>query len=234
VLVASLLVGGLLGAIVGPIALRLEGNYLAIVTIGLMFLGYHLLNTVEAFSGGTTGMRARFPMAIGPIDFNPLSTGAKVDLFGSLYTKTQARFWLLWLFVALVALVAKNVVRTRPGRAMQAIRDRDMAAEVVGVSLLRYKVGAFALSSAFTAFAGALFATLVLGSIRPDQFGAAAGLVISIQFVAIIIVGGMGTIYGSILGALVIAGLPGLISRISSSLPFLKQGSDDWGIMTAG
>ena len=98
--------------------------------------------------------------------------------------------------VALAALLAKNIVRTRPGRAMQAIRDRDVAAEVIGVSLARYKVGAFAVSSALAAVAGGLLG----GYQRVRRARSEWTLFLSIQFVAIIIVGGLGTIFGSILG----------------------------------
>jgi branched-chain amino acid transport system permease protein len=222
-LIVAAVIGGAIGALVGPVALRLHGNYLAIVTIGLLFLGEHILVNASAVSGGPSGTRARLALELGPLDFN--------NLFGT-YTRTQGRFWLMWMLVALCALIAKNIVRSRPGRAMQAIRDRDIAAEVVGVSLVRYKLGAFAVSSGMASVAGALFGAVILQFVRPEQFGGTAGLILSIQFVAVIIIGGMGTIYGSILGAFVVGGLPQLIQRTSSSLPFLKQGSGDDGFIT--
>jgi branched-chain amino acid transport system permease protein len=225
-LVAGGLVGAAIGALVGPLALRLHGNYLAIVTIGLLFVGEHLFDQWSTVSGGARGTRVGASLALGPLDFD------KLNLFGTTYTRAQGRFWLLWFLVALVALLAKNIVRSRPGRAMQAVRDRDIAAEVIGVSLLRTKVGAFAVSSGLAAVAGALLATTVLSFINPGQFGGGAGLVLSIQFVAVIIIGGMGTIYGSVLGAIVVGGLPQLIQRTSSSLPFLKQGTADAGYIT--
>ena len=103
------------------------------------------------------------------------------------------------------------------------MRDRDLAAEVIGVDLFRYKTLAFAYSSALAAMAGALFAPLQ-GFISPIDFG----LLISIQFVAIIILGGLGTVFGSIIGALVLGGLPRMIERLSrdSDLPGI---SDDKG-----
>jgi branched-chain amino acid transport system permease protein len=214
----AVVIGAGVGALVGPVALRLHGNYLAIVSIGLLFLGHHIFLNWESVTGGVRGKSARFPMAIGPVDFNQL------ELLGTSYTRIQGRFWLLWAVVALVALMAKNIVRSRPGRAMQAIRDRDVAAEVVGISLFRYKIGAFAVSSGIAALSGAFLATAILGSARPEVFGSGEGLVKSIQFVAIIIIGGMGTIQGSILGAFVVAGLPRLIERYSGAIPFLDGG----------
>jgi branched-chain amino acid transport system permease protein len=106
---------------------------------------------------------------------------------------------------------------------MQAVRDRDVAAEVVGVNLARYKVSAFALSSAYAGICGALFGSY-FGYVHPDQWS----LNLSIQFIAIIIVGGVGTIFGAVLGALFIAGLPPVIDEYANSIPLVswltKQG----------
>lgn len=214
-LVFAGLLGGVIGSLIGPVALRLHGNYLAIVTIGLLFLGEHVLDGWHAVSGGSRGTSSRVPLAVGPLDF---------DHLGGL-SRAQGRFWLLWALAALVALVAKNIARSRPGRAMQAVRDRDIAAEVVGISLVRTKLGAFAVSSGLAAVSGALFAATVVTNAVPSDFGGTKGLELSIKFVAVIIIGGMGTIHGSILGAFVVSGLPEVIQRISSSLPFLEGSS---------
>jgi branched-chain amino acid transport system permease protein len=92
------------------------------------------------------------------------------------------------------------------------------------VSLVRYKVGAFAISSAFAAMAGALYFGVVLRSITPEQVTGPDGLLLSIQFVAAIIIGGLGTIYGSILGALFIGFVPELTRRFGTHLPFIGDG----------
>jgi branched-chain amino acid transport system permease protein len=111
---------------------------------------------------------------------------------------------------------------------MQAVRDRDLAAEVVGVSQFRYKVGAFALSSAFGAVAGAMYATQQQ-FVSPSEWG----LLLSIQFVAIIIIGGMGTIFGSILGALVVQATPELVRRYSEHIPFVIPVNGGDGLISA-
>jgi branched-chain amino acid transport system permease protein len=225
-LVVAALVSALVGALIGPVALRLEGNYLAIVTVGLLFVGEHLFLQMSSITGGSRGMAASTGLDLGPLDFYDL------HLFGVTYTKEQGVFFLLWAVLALCALLAKNIVRTRPGRAMQAIRDRDIAAEVVGISLLRYKVGAFAVSSALAGVAGAFYVMASVRYVNPEQFGGVAGLLLSIQFVAVIIIGGMGTIYGAILGALMIGVLPHLIELTSGFLPFLKTTPTDEGLIT--
>ena len=142
----------MVGAVVGPFALRLRGNYLVIVTLGLVFLGEHLWKNWDSVTGGGNGTSVRAASTnIGPLDFKDL------HIVGAGYEKEQGMFWLVWAIVAIVALLAKNLVRSRAGRAMQAVRDRDLSAEVIGVNLARYKVGAFAWSSAFAALSGALY-----------------------------------------------------------------------------
>jgi branched-chain amino acid transport system permease protein len=218
---AAALAGALVGAIIGPFALRLRGNYLAIVTLGLVFFGEYLFRNLDGITGGNSGTSVLSPVSLGFLDLqNP-------ELLGTTYEPNQAWFWFSWALVALVALLAKNVVRTRPGRAMQAVRDRDVAAEVVGVSLARYKVGAFALSSALAALAGGLYGAYQQ-FVSPDEWS----LFLSIQYIAIIIVGGIGTIFGSVLGALFLGGLPALIEEYSDSLPGVTTGSGDDGFIS--
>lgn len=216
-------VGFLIGCIIGPFALRLRGNYLAIVTLGLLFIGEHLFNTWRSVTGGNRGtasteLRATF----GPLDFEDLEIG------GTVYTREQGMFWLVWALVALVAILVKNIVRSRPGRALQAVRDRDVSAEVIGVSLSRTKIAAFATSSAIAAFAGGLFAVWK-GYINSGDFGGQLGLFLSITFVAMIIIGGVGTVMGSIIGALVVLGGQELIKKNSDFAlfsPLIKDPTD--------
>jgi branched-chain amino acid transport system permease protein len=130
------------------------------------------------------------------------------------------------------ALLAKNLVRSRAGRAMQAIRDRDLSAEVIGVNLARYKVGAFAWSSAYAALAGALYA-LLQQYVNPLEFG----LFLSITYVAMVIIGGLGTIYGSVLGALFVWGGRSLIEQNSGRTifdPLITTSSGEDGLFTIG
>lgn len=207
-LLAAALLGALIGLVIGPFALRLRGLYLAIVTLGLVFIGEHLWRNLDGITGGNSGTSVPAPASLGPVDFSDLS------LFGESYSRNQGWFWLVWGMVLVVALLGKNLARTRPGRAMQAVRDRDQAAEVIGVRAGRYKVGAFAVSSAMTAVAGALYGSYQQ-FVSPDEWT----LLLSIQYIAIIIVGGLGTIFGSVLGALFIGALPALIERYSDAIP---------------
>jgi branched-chain amino acid transport system permease protein len=220
-------IGFAIGAVIGPFALRLRGVYLAIVTLGLIFLGRHIFNNWDSVTGGNRGFRIQgADMSIGPLDFNEL------QLFGHTYTREASMFFLVWGLVALAALVAKNIVRSRAGRAMQAVRDRDLSAEVIGVNLARTKVGAFAWSSGFATVAGVL-SGLMIRQATPDEFG----LFLSITYVAVIIIGGVGTIFGSILGALFVIGGEELIRQNSASAllgPIVSASPAESGWFTVG
>jgi branched-chain amino acid transport system permease protein len=222
------LVGGLVGAAVGPLALRVRGHYLAFVTLGLLFVGQHVLGNWEQLTGGGRGVGVAAPLEVGPLDFAALDLGAQP------FNRPESLYFLVWALVALGAVVAHNIVRTRPGRALQAIRDRDLAAEVLGISLTRYKIGAFALSSIYAAVAGALYA-LVQQFLDVREFTGEQGLVLSIQFIAVIIVGGIGTRVGPIIGAFVVGALPRLTENLSTNvdLPFISgDKGGDAGLLT--
>jgi branched-chain amino acid transport system permease protein len=216
----AVVAGALVGFLIGLPALRLRGNYLVIVTLGLVFVALYLWKKWTTFTGGNEGspmpITADFSIGFWSIDF------LKPTVFGKELGPKQGLMYLAWGLVIVVALLVKNIVRTRPGRALQAVRDRDVAAEVVGVSLFRYKVSAFVISSAIASAAGVLYG-LYLGYLTPDE--TSLGLVLSIQFLAVIVVGGIGTIYGSILGAILIGALPKVIEEF---VP------DDWDLPVLG
>jgi branched-chain amino acid transport system permease protein len=224
-LLMAVVAGAVVGFLIGLPALRLRGNYLVIVTLGLVFVALYVWKKWTTFTGGNEGspMPVKADLSIGfwSIDF------LKPTVFGKELGPKQGLMYLAWGLVIVVALLVKNIVRTRPGRALQAVRDRDVAAEVVGVSLFRYKVGAFVISSAIAAAAGVLYG-LYLGFLTPDE--TSLGLVLSIQFLAVIVVGGISTIYGSILGAVLVGALPKLIEEFvpdNWKLPILG-----WPIVT--
>jgi branched-chain amino acid transport system permease protein len=222
------LIGAALGALVGPVALRLSGQYLAIVSIGLLFVGDWILLGWVSATNGSQGLRIAAEPSIGPVNFSDL------NIFGSAFSPEQGEFWFVWALVALVALLAKNIVRSRPGRALQAIRDRDVAAEIIGVNPARAKIGVFALSSGIAAVAGGIYGMIVVRTITPEIFTGFGGLVTSITFIAIIIVGGISTISGAIVGSLVVVTLRQVTSRFVDLLPFLKQTPNDDGLMLVG
>lgn len=200
----------LTGALIGPSALRLRGFYLAIVTIGLVFIGQHILFNVASISGGEEGRR--FPaVTLGPLDLSDPPS----SLAGLTFSSDQLYYLLALLLLALTLVYVANLRRTRLGRAMLALRERELAAAVMGVDVARTKVAAFTISSFLAGICGALYAAYL-----SDTQPATWDLTLSVQFVAAIIVGGMGTVVGPVLGAAVVFALPSVIQ----TLPIVSEG----------
>jgi ABC-type branched-subunit amino acid transport system permease subunit/ABC-type branched-subunit amino acid transport system substrate-binding protein len=204
--------GAMIGAVVGPFALRLRGHYLAVVSLGVVYVGLHVWFNFESVTGGTAGIGGQPPAVLGPADFNHLAVG------GRTFTKAQSWFWLVWALVAAATVLCARLVRSRPGRAMQAIRDREAAAAVLGVRPAWYKIGAFVWSSALAGLAGGLYFGFVEYT-SPEEWGVQR----SVQFIAIVIVGGAATISGTIIGAVVLGGLPRLVEDLSARMPIVTE-----------
>jgi branched-chain amino acid transport system permease protein len=181
----ALLAAGFAAAIIGFLlvlpALRLEGPYLAIATLGFGMATAIVIGRTKFF-GGHMGL------VVPPVRIGPLDLSSDRGIYG--LTITTA---------VLLAFFARNLMRSRIGRAFQAIRDSDIAAQMVGVDLARYKTLSFAISAFYAGVAGGLWA-IVLGFINPGMFN----FTLSILFLAMVVVGGLGTILGSIAGAIVI------------------------------
>ena len=202
----------LVGIVVSPCAVRLRGLYLGIVTVGLVFIGIHLSKVFPEISGGAEVGRQFPPLELKLwkeeepiIDFSSDGHWLWFDISGN------AKTYLFCLALLIVAtVIAKNVIRTRTGRALQAIRDRDVAAEVMGIAEAKYKLIAFAGSSAFAGLSGALFASFV-GKLPPETWD----LVLSVEFIAILLIGGAGTTAGVLIGTLFVVMSPRFVEEIA-------------------
>jgi branched-chain amino acid transport system permease protein len=187
----------LVGLLVGIPSLRVKGLYLAIATIAASFILHFVFANWTRVTGGTAGL-----------------TVPPASIFGF---ALDTEFRLYWLIVPLTVLMltgAANLFRTRIGRAFIAIRDRDISAEVLGIPLLRYKLLSFGLSSFYAGVAGGLWAYF-FRSVTPESFP----LLMSIFFLAAIIVGGMGSILGGILGAVFMTLVPEVLKLMVGWLP---------------
>jgi branched-chain amino acid transport system permease protein len=183
---ASGVVGALLGVIFGFPSLRLKGLYLALSTMSLHFIVTYFGAEYQTRRGFATGVVLDAPK-IGP------------------FVIQDPRIWYLILLAAdiLVMLFVYNLLRSKTGRAWVAIRDRDVAAEALGVDVRFYKVSAFMISSTITCIAGSLFA-YYRGFVSVEAFS----LLTTIEYVAMIIVGGMGSLLGAVFGTVFIVLLP--------------------------
>jgi branched-chain amino acid transport system permease protein len=216
---AAGLAAGVLGAVIAPLAFRLRGLYLAIVTIGLVYIAQDLGQNWTTVSGGPGGRSLAAP-TFGPLNFaNGLTIGGLVINESGLY------YYLALLLLAVAMWYVRNLARSRRGRDMVSVRDHEVAAAVLGTNVRRTKTMAFVVSSVLAGIAGALYGAY-LGFVQPSQFD----LLLSIQFVVVIVVGGMGTLWGPLLGAIFVEGLPNLLQNEAGSLPFLAGGGKTTGI----
>ena len=188
----------LCGAAIGRPTLRMSGLYLAIATLAFGSIVGTIFQKWTSVTGGFDGFPVPTPYVFGiPLD----------NATGIYYASLVVLIFVLWL--------STNMLRTPVGRAMVAIRDSEISAQSLGIHLARYKTLAFAVSAGMTGLAGALFAHYVR-YLAPDAFD----VLLSVQFVTIVFVGGLGSIRGAILGALFVRLLPQFIAIIRDDLPF--------------
>jgi len=190
----SLPLGGLMaaavGAVVGVPSLRIKGLYLAIATLAGQLIIEWTINHVTFISGG---VQASIEVP-------------RPRLFGYTIHSQRHMYFFLLFFVVLALVGTMNLVRSRIGRAFVAIRDHDIAAEIIGINIFRYKLLAFAISSFYAGVTGVLY-TYYLGVANYEQYQ----LVVSIDYLAMIIIGGLGSVLGSVFGAIFVTLLPILI-----------------------
>jgi branched-chain amino acid transport system permease protein len=209
---AAGIVAALIGIAVGPTAVRVRGLYLAFVTLGLVFVGEYVFRNWTSLTGGSQSGRTfpQFEIAIWKgdpiVEFYSDGPWFGIDLTG----EAKTYYFLAALAIVFVVL-AKNLQRTRVGRAFQSIRDRDIAAEIMGVNEFKYKLTAFGISSFYAGVAGALFAVFV-GRVIPEQWN----LFLSVEFIAIVLIGGAGVVTGTILGSIFVIILPRIVEDFTN------------------
>jgi branched-chain amino acid transport system permease protein len=186
-LLAGGLMAALIGAIVGIPSLRIKGLYLAIATLAGQLIIEWTINHVTFISGGVQASIEVARPRLGPLVLD---------------TQREMYYFLL-VFVALAIVGTMNLMRSRVGRAFIAIRDHDIAAEIIGINIFRYKLLAFAISSFYAGMTGVLY-TYFLGIANYEQFQ----IGVSIDYLAMIIIGGLGSVLGSIFGAIFVTLLP--------------------------
>src|SRR5437660_4021202 len=194
---AAALVGALLGIIFGLPSLRLRGLYLAVSTLALHFVVIYLGGEYESRRGFSTGIVIDSPTLAG-------------------FSISDGRIWyyILLAAAAVTLLLCLNLLRAKTGRAWRAIRAHETVAEALGIGIAGYKLLAFVISSAITAVAGALFA-YYRGFVSVEAFS----MILTIQYLAMVIIGGMGSLLGALLGAAFVTVFPYLIEAGLLALP---------------
>ena len=222
--VVAVVLSGVMGMAFSPIAGRLKGIYLGIASLGLVFLAQHLLFNWRTVTGGFNGrLVPNFEVAgLQFADQHPAT-----QFLGIPFGRLERLWYLDVAVVALAYLFARNVVRGRPGRALQAIRDSEVAASAMGVPLARYRAYAFGLGSVYAGIAGVLLA-LANGTIVPETFGFA----VAVDYLAMVVIGGLGSLAGSCVGAAFVVALPLVLQNNVDSLSFVAKPGES-GIQAA-
>ncbi len=217
---ASIPLAGFMTAIVGLIfgipAARLKGLYLAIATLAAQFIIQDFFSRSEWFTGGVDGASAK-----------------PFELFGLVFDTDEKYFYVVLFWTIVSYFLVTNLMRSRDGRAFLAVRDHYLSAEMMGINLTKYRILSFGVSSFFAGLAGALYGHY-LGFVSIEEFN----IQLSITFLAMIIIGGLGSIRGSLMGAAFMVMLPELMDwltrllegtsidnllSLSSALPFIKE-----------
>ena len=197
-LVVAIIVPVLIGLVVGLASLRIEGIYLAISTL---CVGEILRKTFEQFvpfTNSFAGKRVSYPTLLGFISLDRTTT-----------------FILISAILTLTMILTSNIVKSRPGRALHAMRGSEVAAQAMGVNILRYRLFAFAVSTGLAALSGILYVHFIRFS-HPDIWG--WGL--SLNILAVVIIGGLRSIYGTLLGSFIVFGIPDLFLK---RLPVIRE-----------
>jgi branched-chain amino acid transport system permease protein len=218
---ASGAVAGIAGLLVAPIAFRLRGLYLAIVTLGLVFIGEHVFRAATRLTGGAgTGRATPVPELFG---FRFDQPG---EILGVQVGRAEGLCLLALGVLVIMAVAARNIGRSAVGRELAAVRDRDVAAAIMGVPIRRAKTLAFALSSFYAGIAGALL-FLPAGFVEPGSFD----LLLSVQYIAMVLIGGIGTVSGAIIGAAFVTLLPRIVSPLADVVPGITDAASG-GVLT--
>jgi len=206
------LMAAAVGLVVGIPAIRVSGLYLAMVTLAFSIVIEQLIGMWRSVTGGFTGMFVETPRLLG------FSLGSP-----------RVFYYVCLVTVVLVLLALANLMRSGIGRAFTGVRDSEAAAYALGIEVNRVKIGAFGLSAGITGLAGALMAHHI-GYLTPDAFT----LLLSLDMVLMVVIGGIGSLRGAILGAILISMLPNAVSFLKSWLPDAVQRQTGLEIFVAG
>ena len=218
-LLLAFALGGLcaaaLGIVFGLPSLRVRGFYLAASTLATQFFVVWALTKVQWFTNYSS---------------SGVITAQKLEILGFVFDTPMTKYLLVLAIVAVLALLAKNLVRSNIGRCWMAVRDMDVAAEVIGIRLMHTKLLAFAVSSFYCGVAGALYAYAYLGTVEPEAYN----LDLSFRILFMVIIGGLGSVMGSFLGAAFIVLLPTVLNMLAHALGISTAVASNLELMVFG
>jgi branched-chain amino acid transport system permease protein len=214
------LLAAAVGLAVGPFALRLEGLYLAIVTVGLIFLVNHVLLSFPDLTGGVSGIAVPIYSWFGDDGTSALTSFTEPLFIGQFKITFEIKLYGMFILLTLASVLGiRNLVRSNIGRAMMAVRDHDLAAAVMGVNPARTKIIAFGLSSFIAGIAGAMFAFQQQYLTVEPPFN----MLMSVQYIAMIVLGGIGTVFGAVAGPIAFVVLSPIMEMLARHLPYISE-----------
>lgn len=225
-LAAAVIVCALAGLAFAPVSGRVGGIYLSMATLALVYLGLYLGQRFEQFTGGVASGRPAPPFTV--FGFSLTTADPPVAVLGvPLYE--QERMWYLFLLLTVAGyLLATGAIASRPGRAWRAVRDNPASGAAMGVNVARVRAGAFAVSSGYAGLAGVM-TTMWFGILKADEneFTGSWSITVAIGLLAMIIIGGLGSVAGAVAGSAIVFGLPLALQLLvpnSTLLTKLTQG----------
>ncbi len=203
-LLLSMAIPLVLGALIGLISLRLEGYYLAIATLGFAEVLRVVFVELEWFTGGFSGLQTQYPAIFENIN---------IEFFGR-QTPKVLTYYLLVVVLLIVLIITYNFINSSTGRALLTMKGSQAAAQAMGINLLKYKLIAFCVATVYAGLAGALYMAFIRSA-----YPASWTLNLSLQILAVVVIGGVRTITGPIFGSLIVFGIPELVFK---NVPFLS------------
>lgn len=212
--IGAVVITGALGAAFAPISGRVRGIYLGVASLSLVFLGYWLARTFPDIFGSTSS--GRYAPRLDLFGFNFGETQGELHVLNVHIGKDERTFWLFAGLTALAYFIGRGILGGRIGRGWRALRDNEAVATVMGVPVARQRANAFAISSAYAGLAGVMVVWWYDGLLKPDESvdSGTYSTVVAIGFLAMCVIGGLGSLTGAVLGAAVVFGLPLLIPLI--------------------
>jgi branched-chain amino acid transport system permease protein len=197
-LILAILIPTLIGVIVGLVSLKIEGLYLAIATLAVSEVLRKTFEELDMFTNGFSGKNASYPVLLGRFELDRTST-----------------YYFIVVVLIIVMLITYNVMNGRLGRALNAMRGSEAAAQAMGVNLLTHRLIAFALATIYASLAGVLYVHFIKYS-----YPSIWNLKLSLDFLAMIVIGGLRSIYGTVLGAFIVFAVPDLFLK---QIPYFKD-----------
>jgi branched-chain amino acid transport system permease protein len=216
--IGGVAIAGLFGLLFSPVAARLQGLYLGLASLALIMIGEYFFQNATFITGGQQGRPVQSFELFGVILSGAVPINQRI-MIGTFNFDGSTRLWILGLIgVVLAYIIGERIVKGRPGQALQLVRDNPSAASAIGVPVQSMKAQAFVLSSMY-AGVGGVFMALITQSVVPQNFN----IMMSMIFLASIIIGGLGSVGGAILGASIVTFLPAFIDKLGGQkiIPFV-------------